>query len=126
MKKSKKLFLFIVFLAVSVCLFGVKTPITKAATAEELLAQIAALQSQITSLQQQLAQIQGGGVWCYDFNEDLKYGTAGEKVRALQIALEKEGFYKSEVNQPSHFDERMASAVSGFQEKYIDEILTPL
>jgi len=60
MKKSQKLFLTIVFLAVLFSLFGVKTPTTKAATTEELLAQIAVLQAQIASLQQQLAQIQGG------------------------------------------------------------------
>jgi len=110
-------------MAVSIAIFGVNTPITKAITAEELLAEISRLQAQITQLQEQLAEIQGTpAVWCHNFNFNLRIGDSGSEITALQTALQKEGFL-TEIS--GEFDEKTASAVVGFQEKYKAEILTP-
>ncbi|MEK7088633.1 MAG: peptidoglycan-binding protein [Patescibacteria group bacterium] len=105
-----------------------------AAINADLQAQINALVAQIQQLQSQLAQ-QGGITqrWCYDFNQNLKFGDGGSGALAkeqdivnLQTALEKEGFQidDSEKKGGSVFDESTASAVSAFQEKYRSEILT--
>lgn len=99
-----------------------------AATAEELQRQIAALLEQIKFLQAQLAQVQEQPVeWCHNFNVNLKVGDIGDEVVALHMALDQEGFSVPEDNfsQPRHFNETTASAVTGFQQKYRDEILTP-
>jgi len=125
MKKSKKIVLGLAFLIVFGLLFNIVLPKAKAMTVEEILAKIAQLQQQIAQLQKQLSAIQEPAVWCHNFNRNLRYGDAGPEVKALQIALEKEGFYKMEPNQPPYFDEKVASAVTGFQEKYRNEILTP-
>jgi len=101
---------------------------TRAATIAELQALIKQLQAQIQSLQAQIAdQSQGQAQWCHDFNVNLKFGDRGDEVGYLQAALEKEGFTISENEASrSYFGESTASAVSGFQEKYKDEVLTPL
>jgi len=94
-------------------------------TVEQIQAQINALMSQIQQLQTQLAQIQGGTTqWCHTFNVNLKVGDNGNEVIHLVTALGKESFSVS--NSGSNFDESLASAVSGFQQKYADEILIPL
>ncbi len=91
---------------------------------EELLAQILKLQSQIAELQKQLAEIRlKSGVWCHDFLTDLKYQQKGEKVRALQTALEKEGLFKESTT--GYFGPITFQAVKLFQEKYQGEILAP-
>lgn len=96
----------------------------KAATVDEFNAQIQALLQQIQQLQTQIAQIQGQPTqWCHNFNTNLKIEMGGNEVKALQTALQKEGFL-SQISDK--FDENVASAVSGFQEKYKDEILAPL
>src|SRR3989344_8177107 len=113
-------------------LFIVVPSFGKAATIEELQAQINALLQQLQVLQQQLAQ-QGGGdeqKWCHTFNTNLKIGDQNDEVTNLVRALVKEGLLNSdEMFQDGrtvlNFDERVASAVSAFQEKYRDEILTP-
>jgi hypothetical protein len=69
-----------------------------------------------------LTELQGRTAWCHTFNTDLKIGKSGIEVEALQKALEKEGFYKKGSNSDS-FEEELASAVMGFQEKYKDKIL---
>jgi hypothetical protein len=101
---------------------------TRAATIAELQALIKQLQAQIQSLQAQIAdQSQGQAQWCHDFNVNLKFGDRGDEVGYLQTALEKEGFTISENEASrSYFDESTASAVSGFQEKYKNEVLAPL
>jgi len=123
----KKIIFFVSFLAIFGFLFNLNAPIAKAMTAAEIQSLIQQLQTQIASLQQQLAQIQGTTVtvWCHTFNVNLKYGDAGKEIEALQIALEKEGLYTKGTNPP-HFDESLASAVVGFQEKYSAEVLAPL
>ncbi len=62
-------------------------------------------------------------VWCYSFDIDLRVGTEGIEVRALQTALEKEGLYEKAIT--GRFDEYTASAVVAFQEKYREKILDP-
>jgi hypothetical protein len=83
------------------------------------------LQAQITQIRQQLTELQKvqPEVWCHDFNVNLKIGDSGSKVRALQTALEKEGFYERTIT--GYLDEHTVSAVVGFQEKYKEDILTP-
>jgi hypothetical protein len=117
-----KKFISIILVSIAFCfVFNV----AKAVTIEELLKEIARLLTSIVQFQKQPAEIQGRPTtWCHDFNVDLKYGDTGNEVEALQIALEKEGLYTKGTNPP-HFDESLASAVVGFQEKYRDEILTP-
>ena len=123
----KKSFLIATFILASVYLLGVNIPVVKAATAEELLAQITAIQAQIASLQQQLTEIRGEAVWCYDFNVNLRYGDDATKldVATLQKALNKEGLYKIIPQEDGYFGDFTASAVVQFQEKYASEILTP-
>ena len=61
--------------------------------------------------------------WCHDFLFDLKYGQKGEEVKALQIALEKEGLFKNSFT--GYFGPYTLKAVKIFQEKYKKEILSP-
>lgn len=66
----------------------------------------------------------GGGPqpWCHTFNKNLGIGNTGNEVAELIMALQKEGFMKE---YEANFDEQVSSAVTGFQQKYSDEILTP-
>lgn len=110
-------------------LFIVVPSFGKAATIDELRAQLKALLAQVATLQQQIAQ-QGGGVgsqlWCHTFNTNLGIGSSGDEVSALLSILVKEGFAtERSSNFSGSFDEVLASAVTGFQEKYRSEILTP-
>ena len=121
----KKIFFVITFLAVSIGIFGMNSPITKAITTEELLAEINRLQAQIAQLQKQLAELQGKpATWCHNFNTNLRFGDSGLEVEALQIALEREGFNVSG-DTKGNFGEYTALAVVSFQEKYKSEILGP-
>jgi len=123
MKNIKKFALVVAFLGILIV-----PSFASAATVEELQAQISALLAQLQSLQAQLNQVQGTTqTWCHNFDVNLKIGMGGSEVVALQTALEKEGFsISSDEKNNQNFDESTASAVSGFQEKYADEILTPL
>lgn len=97
--------------------------ISSAQTVAGLQAQIQALLAQVQALQAQLTQLQGGTTtWCHTFNTNLGVGASGPEVTALQTALQKEGF---SVAISGNYDEQTAAAVTGFQEKYKDEILTP-
>ncbi len=120
--RQKAIFLIIAVFA----LFGLAFP-ANAITSQEIINQITALQAKITALQQQLAQIQGQTTqWCHNFNANLGYGDTNSEVGALLVALEKEGLYEIvDINPVRRFDEMIASAVSGFQQKYASEILTP-
>jgi hypothetical protein len=99
-----------------------------ASTVDELMAQIQTLTQQINQLKTQLTQAQQETTqkWCYDFNKNLGVDSRGEAIKALHMVLGKEGF---EIDQDeksnSDFGESTASAISGFQQKYIDEILKP-
>lgn len=98
-----------------------------ATTAEEIIAKIKDLEQQIVQLKTQLSQLQEKTPdWCYDFTVNLKIGNEGKEIEALHTALEKEGFFiLAEEKLNKQFGESTASAVSGFQQKYLDEILTP-
>jgi hypothetical protein len=121
----------IVFILIISGVFGlILNPYSaEAITTQEILNQIAQLQAQIVALQQQLQQMQGTTpVWCHNFNTNLRYGDVGAEIDALQIVLEREGFYEIDnvgTGDLPRFDERVASAVVGFQQKYASEILTP-
>jgi len=70
----------------------------------------------------------GGGSqsWCHTFNTNLKVGDENDEIVALQTALAKDGAKNWEYKgYDGVFDEMTASAVSGFQEKYASNILTP-
>ncbi|HXK31964.1 MAG TPA: peptidoglycan-binding protein, partial [Candidatus Paceibacterota bacterium] len=90
-----------------------------------LLSQIQQIMAQIAQLQEQLALLTGTPVsWCHTFTTNLAIGVSGPEVEALQSALEKQGLYRKGTKS-SYFDESLASAVVGFQQKYSSEILTP-
>jgi len=98
-------------------------------TAEQLKQKIADLMLQIQRLQMQLEALQNQNKpWCHTFNVNLRVGDRGAEIAALQTALSRTDIDTgtgSEDPAPV-FVERVASAVSAFQEKYRDEILTPL
>ncbi|MCL5733639.1 MAG: peptidoglycan-binding protein, partial [Patescibacteria group bacterium] len=60
--------------------------------------------------------------WCHAFNTNIGMGATGPEVSALETALNKEGLGNF---TESTYDDALASAVSGFQEKYRSDILTP-
>lgn len=65
--------------------------------------------------------------FCYDFDYDLEPGAVGEDMQALHLALEKEGYeiYPEEKRSEKYGDTTLLALYS-FQNKYADEILTPL
>lgn len=93
-----------------------------------LQAKIQALLSEIAQLKLQLSQTQSNSAtaqWCHTFNTNLGSGISGSEVSALQQALSKEGFdVQTDVDTRTYGD-FTASAVSGFQEKYVSDILSP-
>ncbi len=92
----------------------------------DLQAQIEALLAQVQQLQQQLAQ-QGGSsssAFCHTFNTNLGIGSSGSDVLALQTILTKEGVGAEKFWTSGVFDETTASAVSAFQEKYKNDVLS--
>lgn len=109
--------------------------VVKAQTAADLQAQIASLMAQIKALQAQLNTISSPSeVWCHTFNKNLKIGDNNEEVSYLRMALLKDGFLENEsslvqVGNPStenNFNESTSAGVTGFQQKYASEILTPV
>lgn len=130
MKKNKVIALIVVISFLGVLLFpGLSFAATdSAATVAKIQAQINALLAKLKVLQAQLAQVQNQPAkWCHDFNVNLKIGDRGKEVAALERVLVEEGFSVTEhsSNFPAVFDERMASAVVGFQEKYKEDVLAP-
>lgn len=130
---SKKIIFIISFLAIFCFVFNFGLSDAKAITVTELQARIAEIQAQIAQLQQQLAGIQKEAPpaeikketpgWCFNFYQSLAYGDKGEDVKALQIALQKEGIYKGLIT--SYFDSLTLSAVMSFQVRYAKNILNP-
>jgi len=116
----KKTIFVISFLAIFGLLFNFGLPNAKATTNSELQDLIDQLLQQVAELQQQLIETGEGEEWCYNFNINLGYGSTGFEVEALQIALEKQGLYQGESD---YFDEQVASAVTGFQERYREDVL---
>ena len=65
---------------------------------------------------------------CYAFSSNLRMGDRGQGVDALVRVLIREGLIPNEANSNvsgEDFNEQLASAVVGFQQKYASEILTP-
>ncbi len=64
---------------------------------------------------------------CFSFTNDLQIGSTGPAVENLHILLAREGFNRSNSWSVSAqtYNEETASLVSGFQERYMSEILTP-
>ncbi len=91
---------------------------------QALIAQIAQLQEQLAQLQAQQGQTE---TWCHTFNANIGVGVkkGNPEVEALVIALQKEGIIEAGATFPEGYDEKLASAVSEFQEKYASEILIP-
>lgn len=108
--------------------------VSSAQTTDEI---IAAFRAQIVALTEQLRQLQATkvnpGQGCYTFNTNLRVGDNGSEISALIRTLGRGGFLDAETagvsgvsaNSGLSFDEKIAAAVTGFQEKYRDEILTP-
>lgn len=125
--KIKNLVITAVLVTAFLCAGGYAVANDSASIAE----QIARLQAQIQSLLQQIfqlrAQQQDGTIWCHNFNANIGIGikTGNSEIEALKIALRKEGLYESSASTTNGYDEALASAVTGFQEKYASEILTP-
>ena len=108
----------------------------KAQTVEELQAQIQQLLEQIAQLQAQLAALQGGeaqapageaSLYCYNFTRNLTVGMRGDDVKALQEILIAEGTWtRPDIGATGYFGPITKASLAAFQEKYADEILTPL
>ncbi|KKR85710.1 MAG: hypothetical protein UV93_C0001G0132 [Candidatus Azambacteria bacterium GW2011_GWC2_43_27] len=112
---------------IAVAVFGlfIATPSAGAVTIAELIAQIQALRKQLVELQSQQGTTTA---WCHDFNTNLRIGDEGSEVLSLHNALVKEGllsdYYASkDFDGSTGFNENTSSAVTGFQQKYADEIL---
>lgn len=131
----KKSIIFVGLVAVMSLCIGVRIPVTQAQvttdTIESLRAQIAALTAQLKVLESGQG-VQSGTKWCHTFNTNLKIGDQGSEVGGLLGALMNEGNTFSDYTtgenyswKGASFEEEVASAVTKFQEKYRDEILTP-
>ncbi|MBI3638570.1 hypothetical protein HY227_02395 [Candidatus Wolfebacteria bacterium] len=115
-------------LLISLAVVLISPVFVKAVTVEELLAKIQALTQQINELKAQLAQVQQGTTaWCHDFNTNLGIGYSGSEMVALARAIEndKDHTYNG-TPAVGVYDEMTASTVVEFQEKYREEILTPV
>ncbi|MBI2100370.1 MAG: hypothetical protein HYT48_03485 [Candidatus Vogelbacteria bacterium] len=110
--------------------------ITPALAQTDNSALIAQLRAQIAALLAQLQALQGGlgtpTPFCWNPNwTNMRIGDRGTGVGTLQEILRQEGFtIAAEERQgvsisDAEFGESTAAAVSGFQEKYADEILRP-
>jgi len=90
---------------------------------KEIIKQLIALiQSLIEKLQEQLAELQAGNI----LNTDLKQGDRGDQVKLLQTWLAKDSEVYPEAIISGWFGPLTKAAVIRFQEKYKDDILTPL
>lgn len=123
MKKS----LFVLSLVVAIAIaapLGTNADHTGLHTIEQIRAQIAALQAKLAAL---LKKQETPQAWCHTFNKNLKLGESNSEVSALKTALRLQGFEieDSFADDIWLFDEKVASAVVGFQQKYRDEVLKP-
>ena len=131
MSLSPKILLIIILFASLGFFFNSDISEVKAMTVSELQALIAQLQAQIASLQQQITKSEPAVAvpWCHTFNVSMAFGNTGSEVKALQIALQKEGCLAAGVDYSAAavntFDQTTFAAVIKFQEKYKAEVLTP-
>jgi len=105
-------------------------PAVSSAQTVDVQTRIAELQQLIQQLQAQLTRLQteaqNSQRFCHTFNVNLKFDDRGSEVESLQTALTKEGFTVQESDGSEKIlGEATASGVTGFQEKYKSEILTP-
>jgi len=113
-----------VFLTLFVLSILISPSIINAESPSDIANQIAELWRQITVLQEQLARLRGqSNEWCYTFEKNLGIGATGNDAIALREALNKKDFVISDKTQV--YTEEAVSAVSAFQLKYKNEILTP-
>lgn len=115
-------------LLVTVLAVGLYT--AQPANAQTLTERIEALKQQIANLQQRLLELlrqdQTSVTWCYTFNRNLSFGNNGTAVASLRTALIKEGLYTEAASDDKNtFNEKLASGVVAFQQKYASEILAP-
>ncbi len=103
--------------------------LAQSVTTLQMQAEIQSLLATVHSLQQELTGLDGGSKataisvpWCHIFTTNLEVGNNGLDVQALQQALSNDG---ENVTVSGTFDEQTASAVTGFQEKYRSNVLTP-
>jgi len=61
--------------------------------------------------------------WCHTFNQNLRVGDTGLEVNALRQALSLDS--QNNVGDGAAFTDAVASAVTGFQQKYASDILAP-
>ena len=100
--------------AVSLAMLATIAPNAKAATVDELMAQIQALQSQLQGLQ-------GTATATYNFTRDLTIGSKGDDVMALQKLLNAKGYTVavsgagSAGNESTYFGNATKAALVKFQ-----------
>ncbi|MBU2579002.1 peptidoglycan-binding protein, partial [Patescibacteria group bacterium] len=121
-------------------LMGMLAPVSvaQALTADELQAQIVALQATLLELTQQLATIQGTttpattftGCAIASFTRNLAVRSTGDDVKCLQVILNSNADTKvaetgagSPGNETTYFGAKTKAGVVKFQEKYADTIL---
>ncbi len=115
--------------------FAFATP-AKAATVEELTAQIASLLATISSLQAQLADMKGGSSattgGTYNFTKNLKVGMSDPEVKDLQKFLNANGFAVSATgagsagHETEYFGSRTKAAVIAWQNANKEHVLAPV
>ncbi|HEY4482787.1 MAG TPA: hypothetical protein VI953_01280, partial [Candidatus Paceibacterota bacterium] len=106
---------------------------TSVTVTSSVSAQIALLQAQIKSLMAQIEMLKKGSQtmperWCHDFNSNLGVGVSSAEVTALAKAFSSEGLVDGDLYvygtgsgiKPT-LDEKLASVVTAFQQKYKSE-----
>jgi len=122
-----------------ISMVAVVAPVAQAVTAEELAAQIAALQAQLNQLLAQYQQLTGtsAGVPAacvgITFTTNLTVGSTGSDVKCLQAILNQSADTQvaasgagSPGNETTYFGSLTQAAVVKFQNKYAAEILAPV
>jgi len=125
--KIPKLFLASILISALFLVFSAALPVRAQSSIDDMIKslqqQIAQIMAQIKALQEQKGQ---GQTWCHTFNANIGMGqkTGNPEIEALATVLQKEGLLDQGATFEG-YDENLASAVTGFQEKYASEILTP-
>ncbi len=137
MKKKIIFFSLALIIILSFCFFSFWPVQARVNNLEELKVRLDELSKQLHLLQDQLrAWMSDTGLslpereteekpaepkFCYQFDNNLRFGDKGEEVENLQKALREEGLYNHEIT--GQFDERTFLAVKSFQEKYHEGVL---